>query len=316
MASNARPPDAAALDDPVERVSFEQRAEWWEYADPFQDLPPSLLTAEQIKNYARVTGVLYPFDERYLKGATYEVGISKNAYYWDQKKKKIILSVSENGAKGITLEANSITFVETDVEFRLPQYLAIRFNLHIKLVHRGLLLGTGPIVDPGFRGRLLIPLHNLTSTPYTIAEGEKIIWIEFTKTLFRRTSSELGYRPEKEDFRVFPKEKRWLEPDKYFQKANAGNPIMSSISGFIGKTNKKINRAKAFLYGLGTLGLLGLVVSVGGALYGSWSVYNNAIGIVRADETRKAQLEERVRHLEECLRLSRIAPPIRPQPGC
>jgi deoxycytidine triphosphate deaminase len=102
--------------------------------------------------------------------------------------------VANVGESGIVLEANSITFVETDVEFRLPQYIAMRFNLHIKLVHRGLLLCTGPIVDPGFRGRLLIPLHNLTSQPLTIKQGEKIVWIEFTKTSFGQSSDREGYR--------------------------------------------------------------------------------------------------------------------------
>ena len=49
-------------------------------------------------------------------------------------------------------------------------------------MHRGLLLGTGPLVDPGFHGRLLIPLHNLTSDEYTIRGDEGLIWMEFTKT--------------------------------------------------------------------------------------------------------------------------------------
>jgi deoxycytidine triphosphate deaminase len=277
-----------------------QRADWWEFVDPFGDLQPSLLTAEQIANYVRVTGLLSPFDETHLKGATYEVGIARNAYSWDENKKKKLVSVSEQGQKGIVLEPNSITFVETDVEFRLPQYIAIRFNLHIKLVHRGLLLGTGPIVDPGFRGRLLIPLHNLTSSPYTIAEGEKIIWIEFTKTLFGRASMDEGYRKQGLTFRVFPKNKRWLGPDAYFAKANAGNPIMSSISGFIAKTNKRAKKTERKVNGLAIVGLISLAAGLTGAIWGSWSVYNNAIGIVKADESRRAQLEARVRHLEEC----------------
>ena len=296
----ARPPKAASLGHSSSRSASDERADWWEFHDPFSDLQPSLLTAEQIKNYARVTSLMWPFDERCLKGATYEVGIGGNAYSWDQNKKKRIVSVASKGKNGIVLEANSITFVETDVEFRLPQYIAIRFNLHIKLVHRGLLLGTGPIVDPGFRGRLLIPLHNLTNTSYTIAEGEKIIWIEFTKTLFGKASGDEGYVREKPDFRVFPKEKRWLQPEAYFQKANAGNPIMSSISGFIAKTNKRGKRTERKVNGIAIIGIVSLAAGLTGAIWGSWSVYNNAIGVVRADEARRGQLEGRVRHLEEC----------------
>lgn len=49
-------------------------------------------------------------------------------------------------------------------------------------MHRGLLLGTGPIVDPGYWGKLCIPLHNLTDEDHRILQHEGLIWIEFTKT--------------------------------------------------------------------------------------------------------------------------------------
>ena len=58
---------------------------------------------------------------------------------------------------------------------RLPNYIAVQFNLRITHVHRGLLLGTGPLVDPGFHGKILIPLHNLTSEKYIIRADEGLI---------------------------------------------------------------------------------------------------------------------------------------------
>ena len=82
----------------------------------------------------------------------------------------------------LRVEANSIVFVECDLDFRLPDYIALRFNLQIRHVHRGLLLGTGPLVDPGYWGKLCIPLHNLTDEDYSISRDDGLIWIEFTKT--------------------------------------------------------------------------------------------------------------------------------------
>ena len=64
----------------------------------------------------------------------------------------------------------------------MPDFIALRFNLQIQHVHRGLLLGTGPLVDPGFWGKLCIPLHNLTDQDYEIPKEEGLIWLEFTKT--------------------------------------------------------------------------------------------------------------------------------------
>jgi deoxycytidine triphosphate deaminase len=79
------------------------------------------------------------------------------------------------------LRRNSIAFVQVEPVFRIPDYIALRFNLKILHVHRGILLGTGPLVDPGFVGNLYIPLHNLTDSDYTFKGGEGLIWMEFTK---------------------------------------------------------------------------------------------------------------------------------------
>ncbi len=59
--------------------------------------------------------------------------------------------------------------------------MVLRFNLKVKHVYKGLLLGTGPIVDPGFKGKLHIPLHNLTSNDYEFKYKEELIQVEFTK---------------------------------------------------------------------------------------------------------------------------------------
>jgi hypothetical protein len=84
------------------------------------------------------------------------------------------------------------------------------------------------LVDPGFVGKLLIPLHNLTATEYDIDTRQALIWVEFTKTTY-------GFRPREplasdvRQFTGFPFGKRNLTPDNYLRKANAGNPIRSSI---------------------------------------------------------------------------------------
>ena len=120
------------------------------------------------------------------------------------------------------LPANSITFVQVEPHFRLPNYIAVRFNLRITHVHRGLLLGTGPLVDPGFHGRLLVPLHNLTAYEYYLDTTKALIWVEFTKTTF-------GFVPREEvaskhrNFAPFPLSNRNLTPDEYLFKAGAGN---------------------------------------------------------------------------------------------
>src|SRR5262249_41492637 len=126
-------------------------------------------------------------------------------------------------------EANSITFVQVEPVFRLPDYIAIRFNLRITHVHRGLLLGTGPLVDPGFEGKLLIPLHNLTASKYDLDTRDALIWIEFTKTTFSFVPAPGSAASQLRHFTRFPNSKKNLLPEQYLRKASAGQPIRSSI---------------------------------------------------------------------------------------
>lgn len=162
--------------------------------DPLPHIKPSLLSAEHIIEYVKKTGLIAPFSADTSKGgrlkkASYEARLSQaDAYIFENPNPEIGArgvdpKVRRRNSEGnLVLPPNSIVFVQCDLEFRLPPFIALRFNLSISHVHRGLLLGTGPLVDPGFWGNLCIPIHNLTDEEYEIEKDDGLIWIEFTKT--------------------------------------------------------------------------------------------------------------------------------------
>jgi deoxycytidine triphosphate deaminase len=160
----------------------EARAKQFKQLDPFPDIKPALLSAADIEDYARVTAMLHPFyaDPGCLKPASYEVRPRRKFVRWDERGNRIEMDIDENDT--FVLLPNTISYIQIEPKIRLPDYIAIRFNLRITHVHRGLLLGTGPLIDPGFSGVPLIPLHNLTSESYQIRADEGLIWVEFTKT--------------------------------------------------------------------------------------------------------------------------------------
>jgi len=124
------------------------------------------------------TGMIEPFHPKDLGRVTYTCNFSGRYKYWDNG----ILEEKELSEHDeLILRPNSIAFLETEQTFRIPHYFVLRFNLRVQHVHKGLLLGTGPVVDPGFIGRLYIPLHNLTSNEYLIKKHAKLISVEFTK---------------------------------------------------------------------------------------------------------------------------------------
>lgn len=237
--------------------------------DPFPGIPRALLSSEHVKAYVRQTGMIHPFAEGELKSASYEVGPGDRFIYWDENGEKVSKPIEKDGI--ITLPPNSISFVQAGVTFRLPQYIAVRFNLRITHVHRGLLLGTGPLVDPGFHGKLLIPLHNLTSDEYTIRGDEGLIWMEFTKTSHEATKGVVNC-PVKETFEATEARKNDQPPEYYFDRASKNRPIRSSIPGVVAEARSKAKdavdaaaraeRSNRIFVGGGLLAVAGLVIGL------------------------------------------------------
>jgi deoxycytidine triphosphate deaminase len=250
--------------------------------DPYPDIRPSLLNSADIHRYIRKTGMVYPYDRGNLKSASYAAKIAGECKYWDEKEEKFKTISLEKDRDKLILKPNSIAFVGIEPTFRLPDYIAIRFNLKITHVYRGLLLGTGPLVDPGFEGKINIPLHNLTSNEYIFHFGEELIWIEFTKT------SKLPNNYD--DYVEFPENKKHKKLDYYLAKAlenNSSEQIASSIPAAIKEAKESADEAEKAAKGAGktakgiAFGSLiagaALLLSVGTLIYESWNLQRQYI---------------------------------------
>lgn len=184
-------------------------------------IPPALLNSADIAAYAEQLSprLFEPFNKDGLKTATYEIPFEGDVYRWRDESSSLEKHIlTKDGV--FTIDANSIVYVSPETYFRVPHFLALRFNLHIKLVHRGLLLGTGPLVDPGFAGRLLIPVHNLTSQPLVVRGGDGFLWVEVTKiSPVRFGSSQVP----------FAGSKKARTAEDYLKAANSFNPIVSTL---------------------------------------------------------------------------------------
>ena len=121
--------EAVALPELAENDEVaRQRAEVWENRDPLKSIPVGLLSSAEIDDYARITGMIYPYDRSALKSASYEMYIGGRFIYWDENGKKFDEIVDRKRRCYVVLPANSITFVQVEPQFRLPNYIAVRFQ--------------------------------------------------------------------------------------------------------------------------------------------------------------------------------------------
>jgi deoxycytidine triphosphate deaminase len=238
----------------------EELADRWQHEDPFPDIDPALLNTADLFDYVATTGLIYPFrvdpsdPSKALKPASCGIQLAGEVIYWDPDhrdpatrrpaKQKQQLG---KDTQVLTLPSNSIVYATLEPTFRLPDYIAARFNLNIYLVYRGLLVGTGPLVDPGFRGRLSLPLHNLTAHPCTIRAGEIVIWMEFTKLSRNdRWHREGGHLQRSGVYVPFPEWKIARgSVGNYLETVHKDEPIISSIPDEIAIAREEAKSASA-----------------------------------------------------------------------
>jgi deoxycytidine triphosphate deaminase len=285
-----------------------RRYKLFESVDPFPEIESALLNSADISDYVAATGMIYPFYEDKQKPASYEVKLLGKYVYWDDKGKKHVGEIKQD--KDFILKENSIAFITLEPEFQLPEYIALRFNLKITHIYRGILLGTGPLVDPGFIGKLSVPLHNLTTNSYTFKGGDPIIWMEFTK---------LSRRPEWQEkpkstppvvrqgkFYEFPEEKKSFgDVESYLRKADPHRPIRSSIPAALEGARRAAEKArrKVNVFTItGLISILGILLAVGYGSYETLSLVNDStsyVGDARKDlNDLKGKIEQQDSELQ------------------
>ena len=290
-------------------------------SDPLPDIDRALLNSLDIKRYVDQGCLLDKdnFDPERMKPASYEMRFLGRLYHWqelDGRLQSRWRKVSEHNR--VTLRKNSISYLWMEERLLLPEYIGARFNLRISDVHKGILLGTGPLIDPGFGGRLLIPLHNLTDNDYVLVGGKGIIWVEFTKVsknCYWLQNRDDRKRPE--GLVEFPSRKVIDKPHRYLEKAGvlAQGGVQSAFKGELDRTTYVADRAKsdsedaqqrvavlearARKWGFG--GLFVGVVAVVGIVISAYSLTFPVMGKVHDQSKRIDQLEKSLDDLRKAM---------------
>jgi dCTP deaminase len=136
-----------------------------------------ILTDEQIKEAILKKQIsIIPFDENQVQPATYDFKVGKYGATASSKQK---VNIEEKGF--ISIEQGDFAVVEVLEELKMgPQYTA-RFGLRSKYARKGLIATTGTQIDPGFEGRLIIGLTNLTPKTIALSHNDHFISVEFHK---------------------------------------------------------------------------------------------------------------------------------------
>jgi hypothetical protein len=223
-----------------------------------------------------------------------------------------------------------MAFVSMNERLRLPHYIAARFNLAIDLIYVGLLLGTGPQVDPGFQGVLSCPLYNLSNVPIRLMLGQHIATIDFETTtgLPQAVGQDENIQTDNDLYdalshinglKLFSQSKRWLRPVLDYPPGRS--EFRSSVGDAVENVRRLRNqlRVGAFAGVIAGIAVGATVLGVLAALaIGYWQVANdntslrgrlNSVEAAQTVESQRAQ-----QHLYACAAALQSAASASPSP--
>ncbi len=293
-----------------EDYEVKKKFERYKSKDPFPEIASALLNSADIYDYVSVTGMIHPFyaDNKKLKSASYGVPVLGKLVYWDEEVNKVTKEIKEG--EEFTLHKNSIAFVTLEPFFRLPDYIALRFNLQITHVYRGILLGTGPLVDPGFTGQLSIPLHNLTNNDYKFRGGEDLIWIEFTKLSPNKIWNDrmISYTSRKGEYKEF-RNSPDATIDDYLRKADPHRPIRSSIPEVFRNAEKAATEASStvkFFQSVGLISGVAIIIALGALFFQVFSLVREKDDLVNIKSNQIDSLQKEVENMKKEIKNLRL----------
>ena len=140
---------------------------------------PTLLNNPELKQAINEGGFIINGKIENIDGIKYDFSVS-NRILKARFKQPIDIDQLPQTLKGeLVIEPGEVVFVLTQENLALPDNISAILVPKRKLSHDGIMILGGLSIDPLYEGKLLIGLYNLSSSPYPIIPGRKVIGAQF-----------------------------------------------------------------------------------------------------------------------------------------
>jgi len=136
-----------------------------------------ILNNRQIKEAVEGGDItIEPFDENQVQVATYDLRVGNQGATASTKK---LTRIDKEGY--LLLKPGDFAVIIVLEKLCLNAHHVGRFGLRSKYARKGLIATTGPQIDPGYEGRLIIGLTNPTPNSITLPYKDDLLSVEFHK---------------------------------------------------------------------------------------------------------------------------------------
>lgn len=125
-----------------------------------------------------------------IQTCSYDLRMGEQYYFYKEGDHKVnVCSLRQN--ESLKIPPNAICYVITEESVNMPQDLTASISLAFGLIKKGVMLAAQPPYDPGYHGKTVALLHNLSNEPVKIKRGDHILNIIFTKLSMPVDSNQL-----------------------------------------------------------------------------------------------------------------------------
>lgn len=162
---------------------------------------PILLTGAELKEAVVGQGFIKGGDPDHAEGVKYDLSLGSMIL----KAGSAPINAEQLGEleRGqLVVQPNEVVFALTKERLELGQDMMAQLSPKRSISHAGILVIGGFCIDPGYHGHLLLGLYNLSSTPFRLLPGRRVI----AATFFRLEDQEAGEFPSPKSLDEFPPE--------------------------------------------------------------------------------------------------------------
>jgi deoxycytidine triphosphate deaminase len=130
---------------------------------------------------AQYPPLIDPFVSSNVRLSSYDLTIGDEYYISADGKSSAIVTQHLLPNQSFTIPPHGICFILSEEDIHLPKDITAKISLRMSLVYRGLVLTSQPPFDPGYSGKAVVMVHNLSSEAHHLKRGSRIATIEFLK---------------------------------------------------------------------------------------------------------------------------------------
>jgi len=143
-------------------------------------MPDATLISKEIKKAVQQEGLLTPFDEGRLKGASYDFAVGRTIIIVHPRSEGGIVAIDLAVCKSWQVPPGRAAIVYSLESVNMPHNMKGRLALRSRLATK-LWFFAGGQIDPGYKGCLYLPLANLSDVPLSLTYGEPVVSGEFVR---------------------------------------------------------------------------------------------------------------------------------------